>query len=102
LALRGLHSVLRVPVDGISGVVLHHASFRDFLSDPKRSGQFCVSASDQGRSLARSVLIALNDFPLDDRATDLPRYVAHRRLFTFINYPRPTQGSCFNRDQPSC
>ncbi|KAF7362793.1 putative nwd2 protein [Mycena venus] len=54
LSLRRLHSVFQVPSDG-SRISVHHASFWDFLHDPSRSGEFCVSTL-QRIELARSVL----------------------------------------------
>ncbi|KAF7368068.1 NACHT domain-containing protein [Mycena sanguinolenta] len=63
--LRSLHSVLDIPtqVDGISPfrrhgrISSHHASFFDFLKDPRRSGIFCVSTLHHRIDLARSVLV---------------------------------------------
>ncbi|KAJ6568498.1 hypothetical protein B0H19DRAFT_1256260 [Mycena capillaripes] len=54
LALRGLNSVLRIEDD--QKITVHHASFRDFLEDPKRSGIFCVKADQQRVNLARNLL----------------------------------------------
>ncbi|KAJ7775231.1 hypothetical protein B0H14DRAFT_2401723 [Mycena olivaceomarginata] len=42
LALRGLHSVIRIPSESNGQLFSHHASFIDFLKDPKRSGTFYV------------------------------------------------------------
>ncbi|KAF7326342.1 NACHT domain-containing protein [Mycena sanguinolenta] len=41
LILRGLHSVFNVPRDDQHQILSHHASFVDFLNNPKRSGNFC-------------------------------------------------------------
>ncbi|KAJ6471543.1 hypothetical protein C8R45DRAFT_908394 [Mycena sanguinolenta] len=55
LILRGLHSVLYVP--SVEMVISsHHASFGDFLSNPDRSGNFCVGTLDRRIRLARSFL----------------------------------------------
>ncbi|KAJ7805837.1 hypothetical protein B0H14DRAFT_2382365, partial [Mycena olivaceomarginata] len=56
LLLRGLHSVLDVPSDDKDRISSHHASFGDFLSNPARSGNFCVSTLNCRISLARSFL----------------------------------------------
>ncbi|KAJ7248345.1 hypothetical protein C8J57DRAFT_1028852, partial [Mycena rebaudengoi] len=47
LTLRGLHSVLYIPEpeddnDYDERISVHHASFRDFLKDQSRSGEFYV------------------------------------------------------------
>ncbi|KAF7372969.1 AAA-16 domain-containing protein [Mycena sanguinolenta] len=55
LLLRGLHSVLNVPSEK-SHISSHHASFLDFLHNPDRSGNFCVSTSSRQISLARDLL----------------------------------------------
>ncbi|KAJ7831282.1 hypothetical protein B0H13DRAFT_253642 [Mycena leptocephala] len=59
LALRGLHSVLRIPTDTSHPIVVYHASFRDFLDDPARSGVFCVQDTQKREDLAISLLKAL-------------------------------------------
>ncbi|KAJ7688080.1 hypothetical protein B0H14DRAFT_3053931 [Mycena olivaceomarginata] len=60
LALRRLHSVLQVPSHDSHNISVYHASFRDFLGDPLRSGEFCVVTEDRHMELARSVLNALS------------------------------------------
>ncbi|KAJ7266523.1 hypothetical protein C8J57DRAFT_1015380, partial [Mycena rebaudengoi] len=47
LILRGLHSILRIPEPRNDNgpqepISVHHASFRDFLNDQSRSGEFYV------------------------------------------------------------
>jgi hypothetical protein len=64
LALRDLHSVLHVPVEGrvsssADPVSVHHASFRDFLGDSVRAGEFHLGPQ-HGARLARCVLKALS------------------------------------------
>jgi hypothetical protein len=59
LALRGLHSVLQVLAVSSYPIVVHHASFRDFLDDPARSGVFCVRGFQQRKDLAGFILKAL-------------------------------------------
>ncbi|KAF7342854.1 putative nwd2 protein [Mycena sanguinolenta] len=68
LLVRGLHSVLNVPVPRIGGlhsvyspskeivISSYHASFGDFLSNPDRSGNFCVGTLNRRISLAQSLL----------------------------------------------
>ncbi|KAJ7144615.1 hypothetical protein C8R44DRAFT_725536 [Mycena epipterygia] len=54
LTLRGLHSV--VCIEHEDAVTVHHASFRDFLEDPKRSGIFWVGSEQHRLNLARHLL----------------------------------------------
>ncbi|KAF7325367.1 NACHT domain-containing protein [Mycena sanguinolenta] len=56
LLLRGLHSVLDVPLSSLGSISSHHASFVDFLNNPDRSGNFCVSIFNNQISLARCLL----------------------------------------------
>jgi hypothetical protein len=71
LTLRGLHSVLSIPLDG-DRITVHHASFLDFLDDPICSGQFYYIGGLQHRmDLARAVLRVLSythDDPCMNRA----------------------------------
>ncbi|KAJ7206196.1 hypothetical protein C8J57DRAFT_1099714 [Mycena rebaudengoi] len=62
LALRNLHSVLNLPKhdDPYSDIGVHHASFRDFLNDPTRAGEFYVGGPEQHADLARRALKALS------------------------------------------
>ncbi|KAJ6479144.1 hypothetical protein C8R45DRAFT_906358, partial [Mycena sanguinolenta] len=55
LQLRGLHSVLDVRSDK-TVISSHHASFLDFLSNPDRSGNFCVGTLNRRIGLAQSLL----------------------------------------------
>ncbi|KAF8162326.1 hypothetical protein K438DRAFT_300953 [Mycena galopus ATCC 62051] len=55
LLLRGVHSVLNVSSWEIP-ISSHHASFVDFLRNPDRSRNFCVSTLNCLISLARSLL----------------------------------------------
>ncbi|KAJ6569211.1 hypothetical protein B0H19DRAFT_1134858 [Mycena capillaripes] len=57
LALRGLHSLLEIPRS--STIKVHYAPLQDFLRDPKRSGEFCISTSQNKLDLAQSVLKAI-------------------------------------------
>ncbi|KAJ6471530.1 hypothetical protein C8R45DRAFT_1218108 [Mycena sanguinolenta] len=56
LLLRGLNSVIDVPFSATGGISSHHASFGDFLKNPDRSSNFCVSTLNRRISLARSFL----------------------------------------------
>ncbi|KAF9077700.1 hypothetical protein BDP27DRAFT_1441740 [Rhodocollybia butyracea] len=63
LFLRGLHSVYKVPSEeyeedeyGWDEISVHHASFHDFLGDPKRSQNFYVGGLHHRMDLARSIL----------------------------------------------
>lgn len=68
LILRGLHSLLDVPSapddnensdvydDEEHPISSHHASFKDFLRNPDRSGNFCVGTLNRRIDLARSLL----------------------------------------------
>ncbi|KAJ7678016.1 hypothetical protein DFH06DRAFT_975427 [Mycena polygramma] len=59
LILRHLHSVLDIPQNTGERITVHHASFLDFLDDPTRSGQFCISEL-QRTNLAYYILKALS------------------------------------------
>ncbi|KAJ6536693.1 hypothetical protein DFH09DRAFT_1401111 [Mycena vulgaris] len=64
LALRGLHSVVQLPLDDEDlslRLTVHHASFLDFLSDPTRSGIFYVAGPEHRTELARQILKALSN-----------------------------------------
>ncbi|KAJ7804867.1 hypothetical protein B0H14DRAFT_1610536 [Mycena olivaceomarginata] len=59
LSLRGLHSVLEVPSDEpfyIDIISSYHASFFDFLENPRRSQNFYVGGLHHRMDLARSFL----------------------------------------------
>ncbi|KAF7355803.1 NACHT domain-containing protein [Mycena venus] len=56
LLLRGLHSVLGVPEGSDDTISIHHASFRDFLRNERRSQQFYVDSLDHRMNLARAFL----------------------------------------------
>jgi hypothetical protein len=58
LSLRRLHSIFNVPSNG--HISVYHASIRDFLGDPTRSGEFCVSTPHRRMELARSIFKALS------------------------------------------
>jgi hypothetical protein len=69
LALRGLRSVLGAKKRGgseckdwsyESEIVVHHASFYDFLQDPARAGIFYVDSSSVRTDLCRHILKALS------------------------------------------
>ncbi|KAF7372811.1 NACHT domain-containing protein [Mycena sanguinolenta] len=56
LLLRGLHSVLQVPLWDNGYISTHHASFLDFLNDHSRSHNFYIGSLDHQMDLARSFL----------------------------------------------
>ncbi|KAF8208094.1 hypothetical protein K438DRAFT_1754837 [Mycena galopus ATCC 62051] len=56
LLLRGVHSVLEVPLDNKDEISLHHTSFLDFLNNPRRSQNFYVGGLHHQMDLARSFL----------------------------------------------
>ncbi|KAJ6496324.1 hypothetical protein C8R45DRAFT_985607 [Mycena sanguinolenta] len=59
LLLRGLHSVLCIPDEAAyysHPISSYHASFLDFLDDPKRAQNFYVGLDQQRINLARSLL----------------------------------------------
>jgi hypothetical protein len=58
LLLRGLHSVLWIPEehDDFNRIDSHHASFFDFLNNPRRSGAFHVGGIHHRMHLAQSLL----------------------------------------------
>ncbi|KAJ7245720.1 hypothetical protein C8J57DRAFT_1190709, partial [Mycena rebaudengoi] len=63
LVLRNLHSVLLVPEpgsDNVQSIRVHHASFRDFLKDQTRSGEFYVGGLQHRVELGKCVLKALS------------------------------------------
>lgn len=57
LALRGLHSVIKIDSEE-DEFTIHHASFRDFLDDPTRSGTFYVGGVTHRTDLSYHVLKA--------------------------------------------
>ncbi|KAJ7678051.1 hypothetical protein DFH06DRAFT_565131 [Mycena polygramma] len=59
LILRHLHSVLDVPQHAPARIMVHHASFLDFLEDPTRSGEFHIG-DPQRMDLARRILKAFS------------------------------------------
>ncbi|KAF9077705.1 hypothetical protein BDP27DRAFT_1413400 [Rhodocollybia butyracea] len=71
LFLRGLHSVFEVPPEeqekeSLGPISAHHASFYDFLHDPKRSQNFYVGGLPDRMDLARSILrLYAHEFPED-------------------------------------
>ncbi|KAJ6543495.1 hypothetical protein B0H10DRAFT_1854128 [Mycena sp. CBHHK59/15] len=64
LTLRGLHSVLYVSPDYIS---FHHASFGDFLNDPRRAHEFYIGGLADLKDLACSVLTEFS-YEYEDRS----------------------------------
>ncbi|KAF9071156.1 hypothetical protein BDP27DRAFT_1446445, partial [Rhodocollybia butyracea] len=56
LFLRSLHSIFKVPQDGLNTIYSHHASFYDFLGDQKCSQDFYVGGLHHRMDLARSML----------------------------------------------
>jgi hypothetical protein len=72
LILRGLHSVLDIPEpeddnDHDEPISVHHASFRGFLNDQSRSGEFYVDNLQHQVELGKSVLKAFS-YTYDDPA----------------------------------
>ncbi|KAJ6570462.1 hypothetical protein DFH09DRAFT_917111 [Mycena vulgaris] len=76
--LRRLHSLLLVPPNG-GNVSLHHKSFRDFLLDPNRSGEFYLGL-ERCKELARSVLRALSRSSALMKSTRVAWYVIAARF----------------------
>ncbi|KAJ7813252.1 hypothetical protein B0H13DRAFT_2468821 [Mycena leptocephala] len=64
LALHGLHSVIshleEDNSDYLLGLNFHHASFRDFLQDPRRAGIFYVGGSSHRTDLSHCILKAFS------------------------------------------
>ncbi|KAJ7248311.1 NACHT domain-containing protein [Mycena rebaudengoi] len=80
LILRGLHSILRIPgpkKDNYQDerISVHHASFRDFLNDQSRSGEFYVGGLQHQVELGKSVLKALS-YTYDNPAINVADPVA--------------------------
>ncbi|KAJ7925720.1 hypothetical protein B0H13DRAFT_1600253, partial [Mycena leptocephala] len=74
LTLRGLHSVIRileeVEQDDAYIIFFHHASFRDFLKDPRRAGIFYIGSCPHRTDLSRHILKAwtyMHDHPSSSR-----------------------------------
>ncbi|KAJ6496824.1 hypothetical protein DFH09DRAFT_945806, partial [Mycena vulgaris] len=73
LALRGLHSVIGFYrfSEPDSQLVVHHASFCDFLRDPARAGRFyvggCLQRTDLSRHILKSFLYKHDDPALNRR-----------------------------------
>ncbi|KAJ7939624.1 hypothetical protein B0H13DRAFT_1586857, partial [Mycena leptocephala] len=70
LILRGLHSVIREEDSYLS---FHHASFHEFLTNPSRSGAFCVSAAQCRTDLTHDLLEALSH---DDPLLNKPDHIS--------------------------
>jgi hypothetical protein len=61
LALRGLHSVISgLEKDNSDGLNFHHASFHDFLQDPRRAGIFYVGGCSHRTDLSHHILKAFS------------------------------------------
>ncbi|KAJ7262587.1 hypothetical protein C8J57DRAFT_454824 [Mycena rebaudengoi] len=80
LILRGLHSVLDIPEPKNdnkhwAGILVHHASFRDFLNDQSRSGEFYVGGLQHQVELGKSVLKAFS-YTYDNPAINVAGPVA--------------------------
>ncbi|KAJ7937057.1 hypothetical protein B0H13DRAFT_2302797 [Mycena leptocephala] len=58
LILRGLHSVLKT--DSTGRISMYHASFLEFVQDPRRSSNFCIEL-DNRMNVARAVFSALSN-----------------------------------------
>ncbi|KAJ7359932.1 hypothetical protein DFH08DRAFT_418374 [Mycena albidolilacea] len=78
LVLRGLHSVVCVPpvrtVGFRYGITFLHASLRDFLLDPIRSSELCVTTPHLDSQLVRSMIMFLSNsspnYPLFNEITE--------------------------------
>ncbi|KAJ7614354.1 hypothetical protein FB45DRAFT_1110051, partial [Roridomyces roridus] len=67
ITLRGLHSLLHVPPvrildPWVKRVKFLHASFQDFLGDPRRSSGFCISGQDLQITFVHSMAGALESW----------------------------------------
>ncbi|KAJ6496412.1 hypothetical protein C8R45DRAFT_899795 [Mycena sanguinolenta] len=88
LLLRGLHSLLRVPDEAehnTGTISLHHASFSDFLGNPRRSQKFYIGDSCHRAHLARS-LLRLFTTELDHHVS--PREQWSQRCVAFLRRKR--------------
>ncbi|KAF7362588.1 WD40 repeat-like protein [Mycena venus] len=88
LALRRLHSVLQVPPNDFDDISVYHASFRDFLGDETRSGEFCLGTLERRLELARSGLKSMSylyDASSGRRRSDT-KHVAWKHGIDIINY----------------
>ncbi|KAJ7614341.1 hypothetical protein FB45DRAFT_1008603 [Roridomyces roridus] len=81
ITLRGLHSLIQLPPvrvfeHRITPVKLLHASFGDFLVDPQRSSDFCVSREEIAlvRSMACTLQSGLQPADFEIITRDLLRY----------------------------
>jgi hypothetical protein len=78
LALRGLHSVVKFSEEGYvsyPSVSFHHASFSDFLHDPRRAGEFYVSSGQHRTDLSCHILKAFS-YKYDDASLNQSGHVA--------------------------
>ncbi|KAJ7489271.1 hypothetical protein FB451DRAFT_1080788 [Mycena latifolia] len=93
LALRGLHSVLKLWTPSLGSedhdedlhLDVHHASFLDFLKDPIRSGIFHIGGSHRTH-LARDILKIYNE-PTVNRYGDLAWHLGPRGLAYLTSPP---------------
>ncbi|KAF9458136.1 hypothetical protein BDZ94DRAFT_1313583 [Collybia nuda] len=78
-ACRSLHSVLEVE-NWPPRIHFYHASFMDFLQDPKRSRDFCIK-SDCVMSLRKELLERLDTILVEDNSAifNMLRHVGHGR-----------------------
>ncbi|KAJ7220878.1 hypothetical protein GGX14DRAFT_432353 [Mycena pura] len=81
---------LYVP-EGNSGLLVHHASFLDFLRDPKRSGPFHVRNPNRHRRMAHHILNALSTRRDDLCGLHFSRWdFASTELIGFITATEPS------------
>ncbi|KAJ6574412.1 hypothetical protein B0H19DRAFT_1124418 [Mycena capillaripes] len=85
LTLRDLHSLLMVD----ARITVHHASFRDFLHDPTRSGPFYVGSSQHRDNLVRDILKAFSH-ECDSPAFDMIRKLKFQTAFQYITSVKPS------------
>ncbi|KAJ7702080.1 hypothetical protein B0H16DRAFT_750441 [Mycena metata] len=85
LTLRDLHSLLMVN----ARITVHHASFRDFLHDPTRSGPFYVGSSQHRDNLVRDILKAFSH-EYDEPAFDMIRNLKVQTAFKYITSVEPS------------
>ncbi|KAJ7080324.1 hypothetical protein C8R44DRAFT_722765 [Mycena epipterygia] len=76
LMLRGLHALLSIPVHQTPGIFRSseivgapHATFSDYLHDPRRSGNWCIETPRLHRDMLESIIRFLSNPDFTDRIT---------------------------------
>ncbi|KAF7377537.1 NACHT domain-containing protein [Mycena sanguinolenta] len=92
LTLRGLQSVLSMedPLgtpgsDYTSLIIFHHASFYDFLQNPRRAGIFCVSSNSYKTDLSCHILKVFSEDCMGTRAEIAWSLNPHRALRRMVS-----------------